>query len=46
MASKKMYFEEQNKRLTQEILKDTKLNEFVNSIKENYSVNLRDTLYD
>ena len=42
MADKKMYFEEQNKRLTQEILKDTKLNEFVNSIKENYSVNLRD----
>lgn len=41
MTVKKTYFEDENKKLTQKILSGTKLNKFVNSIKENYSVNLR-----
>lgn len=41
MTVKKTYFEDENKKLTQKILSGTKLNKFVNSIKENHSVNLR-----
>lgn len=41
MANKKTYFKDENIKLTQEILKGTKLNKFIDSIKDRYSVNLR-----
>ncbi|CAK7082457.1 AAA family ATPase [Tissierella sp.] len=42
MATKKTYFKDENDKLKEEILDGSKLNKFIDSIKENYSVNLRD----
>lgn len=42
MAEKKTYFKDENDKLKEKILDGSKLNNFIDSIKTNYSVNLRD----
>lgn len=42
MKSKKERFEEKTKKVTETVLENSTLNEFINQIKENYSTNLRD----